>query len=80
MSQTLSFVIGMVARLISLILSNYSDWLLHKVAEGTDEVIGFLFELQEFGQWLVAAIAEQFCGRRRYRPYGHEYEPELYGR
>ena len=70
MSPTLSFLVGMVARLISLILANYSDWLLQKVTEGTDEVVGFLDELREFGQWLVNAIAEQFCGRQRYRPYG----------
>jgi hypothetical protein len=79
MSQTMSFFIGMLARLVSLLASHYADWLLHKVAEGTDEVIGFLCEVREFAQWLVGALAEQLCGRRQ-RSYDGHWEPEVFGR
>lgn len=67
MSRVIAFGVGLFARLVSLISTYYSQWLLGKVfaRDEEDEENGFLADVCEFAHNLIEAISRWVCGTER---------------
>jgi len=74
------FVTGLVARAVGVIATTYADWLIQKIADGTDAAIDFWLDLKRSCRWLVKVLSERWCGNAiRHAGYDEGWQPGMYG-
>ena len=72
---------GVLAHVLSLMIAQYSQWLLAKVLRGAEGSLPWLEDLRMFVRWLLRGLAGQLCDRRGYAS-AREFEdlqPDMYG-
>ena len=55
---------GILAHVLSLVIAQYSQWLLAKVVRGTEASFLLLEDLHHFFNWLLRSFAGRFADRR----------------
>jgi len=69
----------LLARAVGVIATTYADWLMQKIADGTDAGIDFWQDLKRFCRWLVKVLSEKLSGRSgRHAGYEEEWQPGMY--
>lgn len=73
------FLAGIVARGVGVVATIYADWLMQKIADGTDAGIDFWQDLKRFCRWLVRVLSERWCGGSgRQAGYEGDWQPATY--
>lgn len=81
MRQLFAFSISMVARFVGLLAEQFSQWILHRIRDGS-EAADLLAELWEFAAGFLQMLAGQLCGRplREFERYEEQEHGGYYGR
>jgi hypothetical protein len=82
MKETLTFSVGVVARLVGVIVEKYAGWLLSRIGAGAEYSLDLVQDFRDFVRSMLQWVARQLCGRQVFAhgDYEEDYHYRTNGR